>query len=648
MRPTFRIAVLGITAVLGAALPAASQTVAGMRPLFRSDSLSISFAETSPNGKWIIFAAPSSATGQSLWIAAVAGGAPSRLTSEGYEDQTPRWFPAGDRVAFVSTRPNRDGGRKFYIMVLSIDPATGRAAGVPRQVGSEPVLRGGQGGGLVSPDGRWLAYWSVEEPTRLKLVPSNGGVTRIVATLAPNTEVSFGTLVFGPDGNLYYGYQTGPVGAARFTLQRVAVRGGAPETVATADHPIAVFRLDPRFVFHRINMGTNPGAQWELRRLNGEVVAAITLPRGMQFRSGTHAGGALFAVDQSWSTSLRVASTSGGETRVLTTSGRNWPEAWMPDGSAVISDRQDGDSLAVELLPLNGGEGKRLPLPAGAVNGGWSGRAGPYFSYMTSDSPQDAPRVLHAVDVRTGTSRVISASATVISIGWPGGLRQDDSQWVFAERVSSGANTRIEIKSIDPATGVSKVIRSFPGDLKLARDLDFFGIHGERVAYMLQRRDSVDLMLAVGASGNPRRLVSFPMDIESAAWSWGGNRIAVSYYPRGAQSHGILRVIDVPGTADESLKPHSFDLGTDNGCGQLQWMPDDSSILMLCSRSGARIVKLRLSDGERTAVLSGDEPQQVSTYRLSPNGRQIVYPVRVFRGSSIYLVDFKEMLEHKR
>lgn len=648
MRKALWIPVLVVTTALGSARPTSAQNVAGMRPLFSSDSLSVSFAETSPDGKWIVFAASSGAAGQSLWIAAVAGGAPSRLTSEGYEDQTPRWFSAGDRVAFVSTRPNRTGGDKFYLMVLSIDPATGRAVGVPRQVGSEPVLRGGQGGGLVSPDGRWLAYWSVEDPVRLKVVPNNGGVARIVATLAPNTDVSFGTLVFGPDGKLYYGYQSGPIGAVRFTLKRVAVQGGAPETVATADHPIAVFRLDPRLLFHRINLGTNPGARWELRRLNGEVAAAITLPRGMQLRSGTHEGGALFAVDQHWSTSLRVASTTGGETRVLTTSGRNWPEAWMPDGSAVISDRQDGDSLVVELLTLNGGEEKRLPLPAGAFNGGWSGRVGPYFSYMTSDSPQDAARVLHAVDVRTGTIRVISRSATVINIGWPGGLKQDASHWVFAERVRSGASTQIEIKSIDPATGVSRVIRSFPGALKLARDLDFFGVHGERVAYLLQRRDSVDLMLAVGATGNPRRLASFPMDIESAAWSSGGNWIAVSYYPRGGQSRGILRVIDVPGTTDESPKLRSFDLGMDNSCGQLQWMPDDSSILMLCSRSGARIVKLRLSDGERTAVLSGDEPQQISTYGLSPDGRQVVYPVRVFRGSSIYLVDFNAMMRAKQ
>jgi dipeptidyl aminopeptidase/acylaminoacyl peptidase len=58
-----------------------------------------------------------------LWLVAVAGGEPRRLTSDPAADSRPRWSPDGRRLAFLS---NREGGSQVWLLEL--------AGGEPRRV----------------------------------------------------------------------------------------------------------------------------------------------------------------------------------------------------------------------------------------------------------------------------------------------------------------------------------------------------------------------------------------------------------------------------------------------------------------------------------------------------------------------------------
>jgi dipeptidyl aminopeptidase/acylaminoacyl peptidase len=75
----------------------------------------------SPDGKWVAYAATevdlaAGTRNSDLWLIPAAGGEPRRLTTHPKSDSSPRWSPAGNRLAFLS---NRDGASQVYLLNLS-------------------------------------------------------------------------------------------------------------------------------------------------------------------------------------------------------------------------------------------------------------------------------------------------------------------------------------------------------------------------------------------------------------------------------------------------------------------------------------------------------------------------------------------------
>src|SRR5436190_5083925 len=133
------------------------------------DSIRFQGLSTSPDGRWLTIDAE-----DGIWIMPADGHAkPTRLLSRGYTDRSPNWFPSGDRLAFMSDRPSRDGSHKTYAMTVSVDPKTGQATAPPRQISTDETQYVGQ----VSPDGKWVTY-GVPGATAIKAVPANGGASR--------------------------------------------------------------------------------------------------------------------------------------------------------------------------------------------------------------------------------------------------------------------------------------------------------------------------------------------------------------------------------------------------------------------------------------------------------------------------------------
>jgi len=114
-----------LAAVLLLALRGSAPAASG-RP-FRFDELAgvrrVAGYSLSPDGRWVAYSVTTAdveenRTRTGLWIQALSGGEPRKLTSGDRSDSDPRFSPDGKRLAFLS---NRDGGSQIYVL----DPTGG-------------------------------------------------------------------------------------------------------------------------------------------------------------------------------------------------------------------------------------------------------------------------------------------------------------------------------------------------------------------------------------------------------------------------------------------------------------------------------------------------------------------------------------------
>lgn len=636
-----RFAAAVLLGLCGQAGLAAAQ--APFRRVATVDSAMVIFAQTSPDEKWVVFNTREGYASSSLWLAPTAGGPPIQLTSDGYNDRRPVWFQSGDRIAFLSTRPNRNGGRQLYAMTLAIDPATGRPVGGPQQVTTEPVGREGP----PSPDGRWLAYVSAGAVPELKVVPVNGGMARTVTRVAQ----TIGGFVFDPRGtHLYYTEATGSPGAVctatrcgTYTLRRAPVNGGEAETIAREDHLVRVLPADPRYILHHLDGPGGTGKLLELRDRSGRLIGRTEMSREMSWSATTADGFGVVATVGERDRSVRVATVAGGPVRKLTVDGGFWPEGWAADGRAVIADRREAGRMVVEMIPLGNGERSRRVLPEGVVSSGWRTSTGPWFSFTTG-MPDTA---LHAINVLTGETRLVAPNVYMRGrILGRGGEQQDGSRWIYSSR----SNGQFEFRSTDPATGDTRVIRRLPDDGRRQRQ---FMVHGSRMAWFEVRGDSTDLRLSDGPDAPIRRLATYWTgaigDDEDAAISWQGDRIAVCGKRSRHDSTNVLSVLTIPASAVSPVAHQEYELGTASGCWAPKWLPDDSGLVLLVivdrRDDVPDLAHLPLQSGARPTVFTGDEPGEIWEYTLSPDGRLATYGVILpVSRSTIHVASFRSLI----
>jgi len=406
-----------------------------MRKLVTFDSGHVGIPVLSPNGRWVAFDA-----GGSIWMAPTDGqGRPVRITSSGYKDFLPFWFPAGNALTFMSNRASRNGGSKFYGMTIAIDPNTGRAAGPPRAVTTDEVSVMG----FPSRDGKLIAYVTALRDS-IKVVPSTGGTARFVAEVAdpspPRWHPDDKSLVFsspwhGPNSNWY----------------RVAVTGGTPERTEHAPFlgSLHVHRDRERTPRHL-----------ELRDSTERVVSTLDVPAGMNDFAFDYAPAALGVMNAEHYVS-HIYSVETEAHRVID----NWADGWTSDGKnfvvELVGTGSNGSaigSIAIGVQDPSGRIVSRVALPADASGCcGWSGVVGTAVTFMRRSS-----KALFIADAQSGRVREL-APEPFVAEGWSfnvsgrGGQGSSDGGRFLYSTLTEHA---LEVRAAD-SNGNSTLLRAY-------------------------------------------------------------------------------------------------------------------------------------------------------------------------------------------
>jgi Tol biopolymer transport system component len=214
----------------------------------------------SPNGKRIAVERSDPQTqNRDIWLFNADGGGATRFTSDAGWDAFPTWSPDGASIIFTS---NRSG--VFDLYRKSVNSAAG-----------EELFHhstDGKGPNSLSPDGKYLIYYSLGQPTHLKLLALTGPADR---TAIPIVDGQFTSITgrFSPNGR-WIVYTSSEWGADEISVRSFDPSNGAigkPIRVSNGGGRVPLWRNDGKEIVYLTTEGT---------------VTAIEVNTGTAFKTG--------------------------------------------------------------------------------------------------------------------------------------------------------------------------------------------------------------------------------------------------------------------------------------------------------------------------------------------------------------------------
>jgi Tol biopolymer transport system component len=228
----------------------------------------------SPDGKRIAFERNDPQTqNRDIWLLDIANGTTTRFTSDPGWEAFPTWSPDGRRIVFTS---NRSGVYDLY------QKASNGA-------GQEELLyqsSEGKGPTSWSPDGKFLIYYSLGQPTHLRLLPVAGPADR-KPTVPVDPQFSSITGRFSPDGR-WIAYSSNESGKNEVSVRPFDAATGSvgnPVIVTSGGGRVPLWRGDGREIFYLTPDGTatamevSAGAAFQ----GGVPKALFKVPAGVVF-----------------------------------------------------------------------------------------------------------------------------------------------------------------------------------------------------------------------------------------------------------------------------------------------------------------------------------------------------------------------------
>jgi len=193
----------------------------------------------SPDGKRIaVERADAETQNRDIWLLEIASGKTTRFTSDPAWEAFPAWSPDGSRIIFTS---NRGGSFDLYQKALN-------GTGV-----EELFYKSSDGKGVTSwsPDGRFLIYYSLGEPTHVKLLAASGPADRAPV---PVVDPRFNSITarFSPDGRwiIYNSNESGKNEVSVRPFDPATGTPGAPIVLTSGGGRTPLWRGDGKEIFY--------------------------------------------------------------------------------------------------------------------------------------------------------------------------------------------------------------------------------------------------------------------------------------------------------------------------------------------------------------------------------------------------------------
>lgn len=193
----------------------------------------------SRDGKRVAFERTDASTqNRDIWLLDVASGKATRFTSDPAWEAFPTWSPDGSRIIFTS---NRSG-------VFDLYQKASNGAGT-----EELFHKSSEGKGPTSwsPDGRFLLYYSLGQPTHVRLLAASGPADRAPVPVV-DPQFSSITARFSPDGR-WIAYTSNESGSDEISVRPFdAARGipGAPVVLTSDGGRTPLWRGDGKEIFY--------------------------------------------------------------------------------------------------------------------------------------------------------------------------------------------------------------------------------------------------------------------------------------------------------------------------------------------------------------------------------------------------------------
>jgi len=199
----------------------------------------------SPDGERVAFERADPQTqNRDIWLLEVASGKTTRFTSDPGWDAFPTWSPDGSRIIFTSNR----GG------VYDLYQKASNGAGT-----EELFYKSSEGKGLTSwsPDGRFLTYYSLGQPTHVKLLATSGRADRAPVPVVDPQFTSI-TARFSPDGRwiVYNSNESGTNEVSVRPFDPATGIPGTPVVLTKGGGRTPLWRGDGREIFYLGQDGT--------------------------------------------------------------------------------------------------------------------------------------------------------------------------------------------------------------------------------------------------------------------------------------------------------------------------------------------------------------------------------------------------------
>jgi Tol biopolymer transport system component len=197
----------------------------------------------SPDGKRIAFERADPQTqNRDIWLLEIASGKTTRFTSDPAWEAFPTWSPDGSRIVFTS---NRGGNFDLYQKALN---------GAENGTGTEELFyKSSDGKGLTSwsPDGRFLIYYSLGQPTHVKLLAASGPADRAPVPVVDPQFTSI-TARFSPDGRwiIYNSNESGKNEVSVRPFDPATGTPGAPIVLTSGGGRTPLWRGDGKEIFY--------------------------------------------------------------------------------------------------------------------------------------------------------------------------------------------------------------------------------------------------------------------------------------------------------------------------------------------------------------------------------------------------------------